>query len=51
MIVNHVSEGLNGVEMHCTDVRMVDSATTTIQIVGGKPLAINFLWLVLVWNK
>ena len=37
VIINNVSEGLSGVEIHCTDAGMVDSATTTIQIIGGKP--------------
>ena len=41
VIINNVSEGLNGVEMHCTDAGMVDLATTTIQIIGGKPLTIS----------
>ena len=40
-LINNVSEGLNGVEMHCTDAGMVDSVTTIIQIIGGKPLTIS----------
>ena len=35
VLINNVSEGLNGVEIQCTDARMVDSATTTIHIIGG----------------
>ena len=35
VIINNVSEGLNGVEIHCTDAKRVDSATSTIQIIGG----------------
>ena len=42
VIINNVSEGLNGVEMRCTDAGMINSATTTIQIIGGKPLLSNF---------
>ena len=42
VVINNVSEGLNGLEMHCTDAGMIDSATTTIQIMGGKPLLSNF---------
>ena len=42
--INHVSEGLNGVEMFCraTDplTRMITSAKTTIHIIRGKPLTI-----------
>ena len=36
VIISNVSEGLNGVEVQCTDARMINSATTTIQIIGGK---------------
>ena len=36
VIINNVSKGLNGVEINCTDARMVNSATTTIHIIGGK---------------
>ena len=37
VIIDNVSEGLNGVEICCTDARMIDSAIT-IQIIGGKSL-------------
>ena len=36
VIISNVGEGLNGVEVQCTDARMTNSATTTIQIIGGK---------------
>ena len=43
LIISNVSEGLNGVEISCTDAAMSDSATTAIHIVGGR-LHNNF-WL------
>ena len=36
VIIDNVSEGLNGVEMRCTDAGMVDSATTTVHVIGGR---------------
>ena len=40
VIIENVSEGLNGVEIQCTDAGMINSATITIQIIGGKPPSI-----------
>ena len=39
VIIDNVSEGLNGVEMRCADAGMINSATTTIQIIGGRLLS------------
>ena len=39
MIIENVSEGLNGVEMRCTDAGMINIATSTIQIIEGGLLS------------
>ena len=39
VIIENVSEGLNGVEMRCTDAGMINTATSTIQIIGGGLLS------------
>ena len=42
VIIDSVSEGLNGVEIQCIDAGMINAATTTIHIIGGKPLSLIF---------
>ena len=37
MTINPVSDGLNGVDVKCTDRVTSESATTTILIIGGRP--------------
>ena len=49
VIINDVSEGLNGVEMNCTDAGMINSATTTIQVIGGRLLTI-ILFLAVIFT-
>ena len=49
VIISDVSEGLNGVEMHCTDAGMINSATTTIQVIGGRLLTI-ILFLAVIFT-
>ena len=43
MIINNVSKGLNGVEIQCSDTRMINSATTTIHIIGGASYILYYI--------
>ena len=41
VIINNVSEGLNGVEIQFIEAGMINSATSTIHIIGGRLLIIS----------
>ena len=46
MTVNSVSEGLNGVQVHCVDEEASESATTTIHIIDARGTVVGNLFLV-----